>query len=567
MASVIDVLIVGAGPTGLMLGLELARQKINFRIIDKKAQTSQVIKATALSSIALEGFDDFDYATPFIKVGNATQALVVYAEGKMAAHTPWSGIESKYPGYFLIGQNYIERFQEQLLNQLSAQVEWNTELKGLLEQGESIQANIQKSNQAELINCSYLIGCDGAHSLVQQQAQFAIDQGKKYPSHYLVADVALKGDFNPKHWYLFLAKNGFASVGSLPDNRWGILVSLPKTKTYEIGQQPTLLELQHYFDELSPIAGKLTNPRWLSHFHTYLQVIKNRRKGRVILCGDAAHQVSPLTSLGMNSGLMDARNLGWKLALQCQGFAADSLLDSYSVEQTQTLKSAKLLSDLNEKSFAMTGLISREYRDHVTGLMMRLAPVTRYFGGLLSQSTVRITKSSITAESIGLPFHRPFTSHQAQAEPDLQAWVNFGKGLSLGQRAPDVFAAKFTKTDTPQWLFKDGLAGKHGLFIFLANRPLWPEMTQAINVIMQNIEQSYGAWINLYLIVKEENYKSKFPYNVKVIFDEDNKIHKRYGASGACLYLIRPDRFIGFRSIPPRWDKLEIYLSKIFKLQ
>ncbi|MGQ3889286.1 FAD-dependent monooxygenase [Legionella sp. CNM-1927-20] len=563
MASVTDVLIVGAGPTGLMLALELARQKINFRIIDKKSQTSQIIKATALSSIALEGFDDFGYASPFTHVGNATQALVIYAEGKMIAHAPWTGIESKYPNYFLIGQNYIERFQEQLLNQLGSQVEWQVELKNFIDAGEYVQANL-RGKQEEVINCRYLIGCDGAHSLVQKQARFTVNKSKKYPSHYIVADVIVQGDFNPKHWYIFLANEGFASLGCLPDNRWGVLISLPKAGNYEEGQQPTLNELQNYFDALSPIPGKLSDPRWISHFHTYLKLVNNRRKGRIILCGDAAHQVSPLTSLGMNSGLLDARNLGWKLALQCQGVAADGLLNSYEEEQKQTIKSARLLSDLNEKSFAMTGPLSREYRDHVTGLMMQMGPVRRYFGSLLSQSNVRITKSSIIDEYIRTPIHWPFTRHRGQDKSCLREWVKFAKGLHVGERAPDVYAAVLNKGGPVQWLFADRLAGRHGLFIFLSKSTLPADITEEIDTILENIHQ-YNLWINLYLVIDKE-CEFKVQWDTRVIFDEENKIHKRYGAISECLYLIRPDRIIGFRSMPPRWDKLELYLKKIFKL-
>ncbi|WP_131782142.1 FAD-dependent monooxygenase [Legionella gresilensis] len=564
MVSDTDVLIVGAGPTGLMLALELARQKINFRIIDKKAQTSQIIKATALSSIALEGFDDFGYASPFIHVGNATQALVIYAEGQRVVHAPWLGIESKYPNYFLIGQNYIEKFQEELLNQLGSQVEWQVELKDFMDVGEYVQANLE-GKQKEVINCRYLIGCDGAHSLVQDRAKFTINKGKKYPSHYIVADVSVQGDLNPKHWYLFFANKGFASLGCLPDNRWGVLISLPKSDVYEQGQQPTLSELQNYFDVLSPISTKFSEPRWISHFHTYLKLINNRRKGRIILCGDAAHQVSPLTSLGMNSGLLDARNLGWKLALQCQGVAADRLLDSYSEEQRQTIISAKLLSNLNEKSFGMTGFISREYRDHVTKLMMQIEPVKRYFGGLLSQSNIHITRSSIIDTYVNSPIRWLRTRYQVKNSACLQNSVNF-KGLKSGERAPDVYAATLNKGGTTQWLFENRLAGKHSLFIFLSNNDLKDEMLQAIDTIIHNIHQHYNVWINLYLIISK-NYELSVQWKTGIIFDEEDRIHKRYGAISECLYLIRPDRFVGFRSMPPCWNRLEVYLKRIFKLK
>ncbi|OCH99026.1 hypothetical protein A8135_09785 [Legionella jamestowniensis] len=562
MKSATEVLIVGAGPTGLMLALELARQKINFRIIDKKSETSQHIKATAISSVALEGFDDFDYATPFIKTGNATHALVVYAENKLITHAPWVGIESKYPCYFLIGQNYVEKFQEQLLKQLGAHVEWGVELKNYVDKENFIEASVQ-GQQTELIHCNYLIGCDGSHSVVRQKGNF-VSKGKEYPSHYMVADIVVHGDFNPGHWYFFLAKTGFASISGLPDNRWGVLVSLPKTEVYEKGRQPTLEELQQYFDELSPIPGQLSDPRWISHFHTYRKSVNTRQKGRVILCGDAAHQVSPLTSLGMNSGLLDARNLGWKLALECQGVAAKGLLESYSKEQEQTIKPAKLLSDMNEQSFSMTGIISREYRDHLTELMMQLEPAQKYFGGLLSQTKIRMTKSPIVDEFIGLPIHWSSTQHLSENSSCLLAWAEFGKGPRAGERAPNMYAATTSQQGTTQWLFEKRLAGKHGLFIFLTSNNPSEDLKKTVHELLENIKMQYGSWINSYLVVDKESTIENTGL-AEIIVDKDNKIHERYGAAGECLYLIRPDQFVGFRSIPLRWDKLQSYLQTIFK--
>ena len=200
-----QVLIVGAGPTGLMLALELARQQISFTIIDKKSHVSQVMKATAISSVALEGFDDFNFCKPFEETAVFTHALSIFYEGKTALHIPWVGIESKYPNYCLIGQNHVEQIQESFLNELGHQVQWDVSLIDFKNNQDNVCVTLESNGRKKECVFDYVTGCDGAHSLVRDLAKIEI-QGKKYPDHYVIADVKIEGDFKKNDWYFFLSK-------------------------------------------------------------------------------------------------------------------------------------------------------------------------------------------------------------------------------------------------------------------------------------------------------------------------------------------------------------------------
>ncbi|KTD63156.1 FAD-dependent oxidoreductase [Legionella spiritensis] len=557
-----DVLIVGAGPTGLMMALELARSGLSFIIIDKKKTTSEIMKATAISPVALEGFADLNYIKPFEKHGVFTNALSIYLEGKQAMRVPWRGIESRFPQICLLGQNYVERFQQERLSQFGHQVCWNTTLVDLdTSQDNPVALVIHNQNQYT-ITCRYVIGCDGSRSKVRELVSIP-SKGKKYPSHYIIADVKVDGDFRHKDWYFFFAKKGFCSVGSLPGERSGILLSLSKKRTFQQGEQPVLSEVQTLFDELCDIPGKLSDPYWISHFHTYNISVKQRKKGRILLCGDAAHQVSPLTSLGMNSGLLDARNLAWKLVLVCRDIAAPALLDSYEIEQNQTLKEVKWLSDANEHSFSMIGLVSREIRDHLTQLMMGFEPVKKLFGGLMSQTAARFRKSPIIDEYAGLPWHISKAEHWDEHGGCLKAWSAFGHGPQAGERAPDVFGVTRDARSPDRWLYDGLLEGRHALLIFLGCEHCHHKNINQINNLLGEINSLYSDWIQTAVVLSSKKLPPHLHTDGLILYDVHQAAHQRYGAEGNCLYCIRPDRFVGYRSIPPRLDKLQNYLAKL----
>lgn len=560
-----DVFIVGAGPTGLMLAIELARANVSFVIIDAKKSVSEIIKATAISSNALETFDDLGFAEPFVQKGIFTHALNIYIEGQAKLHLPWTGIESKYSSYCLLGQNYVEKFQEELLGKFSKKVQWETHLVDFKQNESVITGNIEYNGRNRPFNCRYLIGCDGSKSTVRELAQIPL-KGKSYPNHYVIADVHLSGNFSRKDWYFFMARKGFCSIGPLPDNRWGVLMTLPAGKADTVHKTPDLQTLQTLFDIRCDISGKLSQPKWISHFHTYLKYVKNRQKGRVFLCGDAAHQISPLTSLGMNSGILDARNLAWKLALVCQGHASPDLLDSYNKEQQQTLKIAQLLSNTNERSFNMIGAFSREIRDHLTELFLNFPPVMRMFGGILSQTNISFKKSSIIDEFIGLPLHLPISKHHLSSQTScMKAWADFGKGLIPGSYAPDVDGVTRTGDVKSKWLFDKLPGGKHALLLFTGKTIPTIERLTNLRSIANFVKVQYSDWIRIYFIVAGKEIPETIDWDGHILLDKQRMVHERYGATADCLYLIRPDRFIGYRSLPPRQDKLEKYLTKIFK--
>ncbi|MEK6249375.1 MAG: FAD-dependent monooxygenase [Planctomycetales bacterium] len=564
-ANHIDVLIIGAGPTGLMLACELARAGVSFRIIDRKEGTSKFIKATALSGFSLEIFADFDYVDRFIETGVQIDCISFYTEGKLKVDAPWFGAFDRFPFYFIIGQKYVEKFQEELLTSLGGQIEWNTELvglDGLAMSDETVQATVTSGQQEKTINAKYVIGCDGSRSMVREWAAIEM-QKKKYPDHYIIADVDLEADLQKHQWYFFALKHGFLSVAPLPEGRWGILYSLPRGQEYARGETPTLSDVQEAL-ELAPLPMKSRNPEWISHFHTVLGKVDRRRSGRAILCGDAAHQVSPLTALGMNSGILDARNLGWKLAAVIRG-ADDILFDSYEIEQEQTIQKIRQLSNISERGYNPTGWITRESRDHLMPMLLALGPVQRSYGATLAQADATFSNSPITKQHVGKPVHGRQATHLSDEGWCIKAWAHFGRGPHPGHLAPNLQGIVTEKDRQPAWLYDSILHGKHSMILFLGQCPLSDRCASNLAEIVSSTLSTYSDYVSALCLSVDEQIPENLATckGLVTAHDPDSILHNSYGAYGDCIYIVRPDGFVGFRCLPPVADRIAEYWQNV----
>ena len=220
-----------------------------------------------------------------------------------------------------------------------------------------------------------------------------------------------------------------------------------------------------------------------------------------------------------------------------------------------------MLSDANERSFNMIGTFTSEIRNHLTSLILNFEPAVKFFGGVLSQTSLSIKKSPIVDEFLGLPIHLDQSKHINWHDQCFTSWIEFGRGPSAGDRAPDIEGLE-DQSSKRRWLFDNLLNGKHGLLIFLGCDDYHQIVFENVNQLLKSLNQGYDGWINPVVISQSNEVPEQIDSKVRVIYDKRRLAHKRYGAQGPCLYLIRPDRFIGFRSMPPSWNKLSEYLSQ-----
>jgi 2-polyprenyl-6-methoxyphenol hydroxylase-like FAD-dependent oxidoreductase len=343
------VLISGAGPVGLTLANELVRHGISVRIVDKSAARTDKSKALVLWSRTLELLDDAGYAEDFLSSGMPAHGAQISTGTQVVARVSFDMIDSRFAYALMIAQSETERVLEERLAAAGVTVERTVEVTGFSDNGASVEAMVTKANGArETIQADWLVGCDGAHSTVRHGLGFAFE-GSTLPSHWALADGHIEGLAPADHLHIFWHRDGILAFFPIVGDRWRVVANLGPAKDGETHPDPTLDEINVLMARRGSPGIVMSDPVWLAAFRINERKVRDYSRGRVFLAGDAAHIHSPAGGQGMNTGMQDAFNLAWKLALVIEGAAKPSLLDSYSPERTavgdRVLKNAGRLTE------------------------------------------------------------------------------------------------------------------------------------------------------------------------------------------------------------------------------
>ncbi|HEX6839691.1 MAG TPA: FAD-dependent monooxygenase [Polyangia bacterium] len=324
------ILIVGAGPTGLSLAIELARRGVPFRLIDKATVRSDKSRALAVQARSLELMRPWGVADELVARGQKAFAAQFFVEKKPSAVVELGDIgvdDTPYPHLLFTSQAETERLCDAALARLGGRVEWGVELSGAREDGEAVEAQLG----SERARFDWVVGCDGAHSAVRHAAglEFA---GGAYEQDFVLADLKIAWSA-PERVYFFLGRGKNAVVLPLVDGQQRIIGTFGAPPPERAGDEPSMAELEALMREVCPLAHTLGAPTWKARFRLHHRGVSRYRAGRLVVAGDAAHIHSPAGGQGMNTGIQDAINLGWKLALVARGEAPATLLDSYDEER------------------------------------------------------------------------------------------------------------------------------------------------------------------------------------------------------------------------------------------
>jgi 2-polyprenyl-6-methoxyphenol hydroxylase-like FAD-dependent oxidoreductase len=299
------VLIVGAGPTGLTMAHELARDGIQCRLIDKAPHRAMESRAIAIHARTIETFDLMGLADAFLSAGHRISGVNVYGESGRIAHAAFGILETRYP--FVLGapQDETERILEDRLARDGVRVERNTELISLTQRESSVSARLRNAGRVEEVETDWLLGCDGAHSPVREQLGISFS-GATYPEHFVLADVKVAGDLDHAEAQVWLQCEGALAFFPLPQDRWRLFIINSPPDWHG---EPGLAQCQTLVDERGLDRLRLGDPRWTAVFRIHRREAARFRKDRVFLLGDAAHIHSPIGGQGMNMGIQDAFNL------------------------------------------------------------------------------------------------------------------------------------------------------------------------------------------------------------------------------------------------------------------
>jgi 2-polyprenyl-6-methoxyphenol hydroxylase-like FAD-dependent oxidoreductase len=329
-----DVLIVGAGPTGLALALWLTKMGVRARILDKTTAPGATSRALAVQARTLELYRQLDLADEVVKRGHKTPAVNLWVKGRNVARVPFEDVGvgvTPFPFLHIFPQDEHERLLIERLQDLGIAVERGVELLGFEDNGAFVAARVRGSDGRENIcEAAYIAGCDGARSTVRKV--IGVDfPGGTYQQIFYVADVEAEGPAIDGELHVDLDEADFLAVFPLAGAGRARLIG---TVRDERADHPETLKFEDVSGRaVENMKVQVRRLNWFSTYRVHHRVAERFRKGRAFLLGDAAHIHSPAGGQGMNTGIGDAINLAWKLAAVLAARGPDSLLDSYEIER------------------------------------------------------------------------------------------------------------------------------------------------------------------------------------------------------------------------------------------
>jgi 2-polyprenyl-6-methoxyphenol hydroxylase-like FAD-dependent oxidoreductase len=355
MVADVTVLVVGAGPTGLLLASELCRRGVACRVIDDHPAPLHWDRATVVHPRSLEVFESLGILEPLLAAGVKQRVARLHSGGGVLGEIDLALCGSRYGFNIGISEEVTESILIEYLRRQGGEVIRASRLVGLEDHGDRLVATVQRDGATEHVSARWVAACDGVHSTTRECCGIGLS-GHDIAQPWAVFDATLAGwpdSFEANYVYLDEIP---VILTALPQRRWRVYL------------RPSSPDSDLVADALSTIRRYLhavrfdgvTNP---ARFHCHSKVATRYRSGRVLLAGDAAHVCSPAQGHGMNSGMQDALNLAWKLALVCRGHCADALLDSYEAERRPVAVAIATSGDAVDRAMTVTDPSQRRSRD------------------------------------------------------------------------------------------------------------------------------------------------------------------------------------------------------------
>ena len=358
-----NTLIVGAGPTGLTLACELARRGVSFRLIEAAPGPQPGSRGKGIQPRSLEVFEDLGIVDRVLANGRTAMPMHSTApdgqvtRGGTVPESLLNRPDIPYPASLITPEWRIEEALRLRLAELGGAVEFGTALGSFEQSDQSVSAVVLKGGGAETVAARWLVGCDGGHSIVRRQAGIAFQGETLEALRMIVADVEADG-LDRGAWHIWRHAEGFFSLCPLPStNAFQYQASIAPGQESEL----SLANMQAILERRSGRTDiRLHEPQWSSLWRANIRLVDRYRAGRVFLAGDAAHIHSPAGGQGMNTGIQDAHNLGWKLAAVANGDASPALLDSYEAERRPVAVGVLALSNARlQQAIELNGIPTR----------------------------------------------------------------------------------------------------------------------------------------------------------------------------------------------------------------
>jgi 3-(3-hydroxy-phenyl)propionate hydroxylase len=401
------VLIVGAGPTGLAAAISLARAHIPVRLIDKAREPVPHSRAIGIQARTLELLEQHRIVEPFLELGHRARAANLYSNGHRLTRLDFDPLQTRYPYLLFLDQSITERILTEHLATLGVVVERGVELTGLTQSDARIEVALAHvGGRGETVSPTYLIAADGAHSTVRRLLGIGF-AGKTFEQTFLLADLRADTEWPDDEFHIFASGAGLAAVFPMGGGRYRLIADNPPMVAHPANDAPPREPAAPSLETCRSVVARrvfapleLDDLTWSSYFHLTSRMVERLRVQRVFLAGDAAHVHSPAGAQGMNTGMQEAFNLGWKLARVISVRAPERLLDTYQAErqpiERDVLRQTSFITQLAEAEHGPLRLL----RDHVMPVLAALGPLRNAARLTVSELAIQYRRSPLTLERV-----------------------------------------------------------------------------------------------------------------------------------------------------------------------
>lgn len=491
-----DVIIIGAGPTGLSLACQFVRYGVDFVIIDRNETITPHSKAIGVQARTLEIYEQIGLADKLIEEGAIAGKVRMVVGGEVRGEVSFSEIGkgmSPYPFVLIVEQGKHEKILHDFIKASGKDVLWNTELESLTQDESGVTANIKTADdETETIEAKFLVGCDGAKSPVRQALGLTFE-GSTFERMYYVADVQIDWKFSHDAGHGFLLKNSMLAFFPMTgENQWRIVGTFPEEFAKDEGDV-LYEEIEERIKQDAELDLDITKVNWFSTYKVHTRRVNKFSEGKCFLAGDSAHVHTPAGAQGMNTGIQDGYNLAWKIWLVLKGKAdAVKILETYDDER---LENAKNLVETTDRMFALA--VSPKWyisylRTHIFPYIARFAfsidAVKKFAFPRVSQIGINYRHSSMSK-------HAGDENFKVKAGDRMPYFLIDGKSI-------------YNRLNQP----------KFHLLVFAAGQNGHQEMKE--------VENRYADWVDLYNI----------PLN--------SQVSDIFGANKSFSVLLRPDNHI-----------------------
>lgn len=396
----IDVLVVGAGPTGLALGIELRRLGLNFRIVEKNLEPAHYSQALVLQARTLEQFERYGIAEAAIARGRKLLQASIVSDQRPVVTFPLARIPGRYPFVLFLAQSETERLMNEHLESLGGRIERGVALRGFTDNGSEIEAELAGPAGNETVRTRWLVGCDGAHSAVRALTGVPF-VGEAVGLSFFLGDLELTGpDVPGDELRIYLHRGDVVFIGRLDQRIYRVIVVLHGQQGRDQMRQPSVEDFREAITRNAGSGITVIRSTWMTPFHINQRKATHYRIGRAFLAGDASHIHSPVAGQGMNTGIQDVANLAWKLAAVRAG-APDALLDSYEGERGAVGEALLATTSRGLAAVTVANPLVEFMRDTVARLVTKLDPVVERILGFISETAITYRHSSIVRDAGG----------------------------------------------------------------------------------------------------------------------------------------------------------------------